>query len=458
MAKAKVQYNCTSCGSLHTKWAGQCADCGEWNTLTESIAVVSTKTSNRQGFAGKQGVSRIKALKDIEMQREARTATGLSELDRVLGGGLVHGSVTLIGGDPGIGKSTLLTQTLAMLSTQLPCLYVTGEESLQQISMRAHRLGLENHGLNLLSETCVENIITLASEQNPKVVVIDSIRTIYTEALQSAPGAVAQVRESAAQLVRFAKQTGTALFLVGHVTKEGTLAGPRVLEHMVDTVLYFEGDPGERYRMIRAIKNRFGAVNELGIFAMTDEGLKTVNNPSAIFLSRHEEPVAGSIITVTREGSRPLLIEMQALVDESHSNHSRRVCLGLDPNRLNMLLAVMHRHAGIAMFDQDVFINIVGGVRVTETATDTALILAALSSFRDKSLPTNLFTFGEVGLAGEIRPVPNGQERLKEAAKHGFKQAIIPKANLPRKDETIDGLEIIAVSRVSELIETAISL
>ena len=424
--------------------------------MTESIAAITT--NNRQGFAGKKANAKIQALVDIQMHAEMRTATRISELDRVLGGGLVHGSVTLIGGDPGIGKSTLLTQTLASLSQTLPCLYVTGEESLQQISMRAHRLGLEDRGLKLLSETCVENIITLASEQNPKVIVIDSIQTIYTESLQSAPGAVAQVRESAAQLVRFAKQTGTALFLVGHVTKEGTLAGPRVLEHMVDTVLYFEGDPGERYRMIRAIKNRFGAVNELGIFAMTEEGLKTVSNPSAIFLSRHEQPVAGSIITVTREGSRPLLIELQALVDESHSNNPRRVCLGLDPNRLNMLLAVMHRHAGIAMFDQDVFINIVGGVRLTETSADTALILAALSSFRDKPLPNDVFTFGEVGLAGEIRPVPNGQERLREAAKHGFKQAIIPKANLPRKGETIEGLNIIAVQRVSELVDTAITL
>jgi DNA repair protein RadA/Sms len=456
MAKAKLQYSCTSCGASHAKWAGQCGDCGEWNTMSETITAITT--NNRQGFAGKKGSAKIQALEDIQMHAEMRTATNISELDRVLGGGLVHGSVTLIGGDPGIGKSTLLTQTLASLSQSLPCLYVTGEESLQQISMRAHRLGLEDRGLKLLSETCVENIITLSSESNPKVIVIDSIQTIFTEALQSAPGAVAQVRESAAQLVRFAKQTGTALFLVGHVTKEGTLAGPRVLEHMVDTVLYFEGDPGERYRMIRAIKNRFGAVNELGIFAMTDEGIKTVSNPSAIFLSRHEQPVPGSIITVTREGSRPMLIELQALVDESHSSNPRRVCLGLDPNRLNMLLAVMHRHAGIAMFDQDVFINIVGGVRLTETSADTALILAALSSFRDRPLPNNVFTFGEVGLAGEIRPVPNGQERLREAAKHGFKTAIIPKTNLPRKGETIEGLNIIAVQRVSELIESAITL
>ena len=456
MAKAKIQYSCTACGAIHNKWAGQCNDCGEWNTMSETIAAVVS--NNRQGFAGKKGGARIQALEEIQMRADSRTPTRISELDRVLGGGLVHGSVTLIGGDPGIGKSTLLTQTLAKLSDELPCLYVTGEESLQQVGLRAHRLGLTDKGLKLLSETCVENIITLASEEKPKVIVIDSIQTVYTESLQSAPGAVAQVRESAAQLVRFAKQTGTALFLVGHVTKEGTLAGPRVLEHMVDTVLYFEGDPGERYRMIRAIKNRFGAVNELGIFAMTDEGLKTVSNPSAIFLSRHEEPVAGSIITVTREGSRPLLIELQALVDESHSSNPRRVCLGLDPNRLNMLLAVIHRHAGIAMFDQDVFINIVGGVRLTETSADTALILAALSSFRDRPLPNDVFTFGEIGLAGEIRPVPNGQERLREAAKHGFKTAIIPKANAPRRGEAIDGLEIIAVQRVSELIETAIAL
>lgn len=456
MAKAKIQYSCTACGASHTKWAGQCGDCGEWNTMSETIAAITS--NNRQGFAGKKANASIQALEDIQMHEEMRTATKISELDRVLGGGLVHGSVTLIGGDPGIGKSTLLTQTLASLSKTLPCLYVTGEESLQQVSLRAHRLGLENTGLKLLSETCVETIITLATEQKPKVMVIDSIQTAFTEALQSAPGAVAQVRESAAQLVRFAKQTGTALFLVGHVTKEGTLAGPRVLEHMVDTVLYFEGDPGERYRMIRAIKNRFGAVNELGIFAMTEEGLKTVSNPSAIFLSRHEEPVPGSIITVTREGSRPLLIELQALVDESHGSNPRRVCLGLDPNRLNMLLAVMHRHAGLAMFDQDVFINVVGGVRLTETSADTAIVLAALSSFRDKPLPNDVFTFGEIGLAGEIRPVPNGQERLREAAKHGFKTAIIPKANLPRKGEAIDGLNIIAVRRVSELIDAAISL
>ena len=456
MAKTKLLYVCSSCGSSHSKWAGQCGDCGEWNCMTESVPETGDK---RSGFAGKNSTSaRIQQIEDVEMEIEARTSTGISELDRVLGGGLVHGSVTLIGGDPGIGKSTLLTQTLADISGSLPSLYVTGEESLQQVSLRAKRLGLSEKGLQLLSETCVESIITLASKAKPKVMVIDSIQTIYTETLQSAPGGVSQVRESAAQLVRFAKHTGTSLFLVGHVTKEGTLAGPRVLEHMVDTVLYFEGDPGERYRMIRAVKNRFGAVNELGVFAMTEQGLKAVSNPSAIFLSRHEEPVPGSIITVTREGSRPMLVELQALVDESHSSNPRRVSLGMDPNRLNMLLAVMHRHGGIAMYDQDVFINVVGGVRLTETCADTAFLLAALSSFRNRALPTDIFTFGEIGLAGEIRPVSNGQERLREAAKHGFKVAIIPKANLPRKNDTIEGLQIIGVQRISELMEAAISL
>lgn len=455
MAKAKVNFVCNACGASHSKWAGQCADCGEWNTMTENIVAINNP---KTGFAGQSNRLQTQALKEVQMETESRTSTKISELDRVLGGGVVHGSVTLIGGDPGIGKSTLLTQTLAELSSQLPCLYVTGEESLQQVSLRAHRLGLEDSALQLLSATCVEHIIKLALEQKPKVMVIDSIQTIYTENLTSAPGGVAQVREAAAQLVRFAKQTGTALFLVGHVTKEGTLAGPRVLEHMVDTVLYFEGDSGERYRMIRAVKNRFGAVNELGVFVMTETGLKTVSNPSAIFLSRHEDPVPGSIITVTREGSRPLLLEIQSLVDDSHSSNPRRVSLGLDPNRLNMLLAVIHRHGNIAMLDQDVFINVVGGVRITETGADTAILLAALSSFRDKPLPTSVFTFGEIGLAGEIRPVPNGQERLREAAKHGFKHAIIPKANMPRPGENIDGLELYPVQRVSELIETSISI
>lgn len=452
MAKEKLQYLCNSCGSVHNKWAGQCGDCGEWNTLVESIyEKESSSTSSR--FTGYAGRAAVKNMRDIEVQEEPRTPTGITELDRVLGGGLVQGSVVLMGGNPGIGKSTLLTQTLATLGNKMNALYVTGEESLQQVTLRARRLNLGDDKFQLLAETCVERILELAKHAKPQVMVIDSIQTIYTELLQSAPGAVAQVRESAAQLVRFAKQTNTALFLVGHVTKEGTLAGPRVLEHMVDTVLYFEGDSGERYRMIRAIKNRFGAVNELGLFVMTEEGLKTVSNPSAIFLSRHDEPVAGSVITVTREGNRPLLVEVQALVDESHLGNPRRVTLGLDQNRLSMLLAVLHRHGGIPMYDQDVFLNIVGGVRVTETAVDTAMLLSIVSSFRDQPLPQKLFTFGEIGLAGEIRPVPNGQERLKEAAKHGFTHAVIPKGNMPKPRDIPTDMEITPVSRVSELLD-----
>jgi DNA repair protein RadA/Sms len=370
-----------------------------------------------------------------------------------LGGGLVPGSVTLIGGDPGIGKSTLLLQSLTVLSSRMPTLYVTGEESKQQISMRAHRLGLPGDDLQLLTETSIERILTIAAREKPKILAVDSIQTVFTDALQSAPGSVAQVRESAAQLVRYAKQTNTSLFLIGHVTKEGTLAGPRVLEHMVDTVLYFEGESSSRYRVIRAIKNRFGAVNELGVFAMSEKGLREVSNPSAIFLSRHDEPVPGSVILVTWEGSRPMLVEVQALVDESHAANPRRVTLGLEQNRLAMLLAVLHRHAGIAMYDQDVFANVVGGVRVSETASDLPVLLAILSSFRNQNLPQELVCFGEVGLAGEIRPVPNGQERLREAAKHGFKKAIVPAANVNKK-EPIEGMEIIAVHRLNEAIDS----
>ncbi len=453
MAKIKLQYQCSSCGAIHNKWAGQCGDCGEWNTLEESVAEKKPAESSNPRFTGYAGQSKVQDMHDIQLEEEPRSPTGIAELDRVLGGGLVHGSVVLMGGNPGIGKSTLLTQTLATLGESMNALYVTGEESLQQVTLRARRLNLGDDKFKLLTETCVERILQLAKQASPHVMVVDSIQTIYTELLQSAPGAVAQVRESAAQLVRYAKQTNTALFLVGHVTKEGTLAGPRVLEHMVDTVLYFEGDSGERYRMIRAIKNRFGAVNELGLFAMTEQGLKAVSNPSAIFLSRHEEPVAGSVITVTREGNRPLLVEVQALVDESHLANPRRVTLGLDQNRLSMLLAVLHRHGGIAMYDQDVFINIVGGVRVTETAADTAMLLSILSSFRDRPLPQKLFTFGEIGLAGEIRPVPNGQERLKEAAKHGFTHAVIPRGNMPKPQDIPADMEIIAVNRVSELLD-----
>ncbi len=453
MAKIKTQYSCTACGAIHNKWSGQCAECGTWNTLEESVVQAkSTKavdTSSRfHSYSGDTG--QIKSINEINLKQVPRTPTGLSELDRVLGGGLVKGSVTLIGGDPGIGKSTILIQTLSSLD-DLRTLYVTGEESLQQVSMRAKRLELKTASLRLLTETCVERIIEHACIEKPEVMVIDSIQTIHTEELNSAPGSVGQVREATARLTRFAKQTSTSLFIAGHVTKEGTLAGPRVLEHMVDTVLYFEGDPGGRYRILRAVKNRFGAVNELGVFAMTDKGLIGVSNPSAIFLSRHEEPVPGSIIMVTREGTRPLLVEVQALVDESHGQQARRVVLGLEQNRIAMLLAVLHRHGGIAMFDQDVFVNVVGGMKITETAADLPLIIAALSSFRNKPVASDLVVFGEVGLAGEIRPVPNGEERLKEAFKQGFKRAIIPKGNMPRKK--INGMEIMSAHRLEDALQ-----
>ncbi len=451
MAKQKILYNCTSCGAQASKWAGQCSDCGAWNTLQEGV-VQAAGHPRFTGYAGDASRLHAETLADVEHEHEARVSTGVGELDRVLGGGLVPGSVTLIGGDPGIGKSTLLTQTLAALSQRLPTLYVSGEESRRQVGLRAQRLDLAVDKLKLLTETGIERMIQVAQQEAPRVMAVDSIQTVYTDILQSAPGSVAQVRESAAQLVRFAKQTQTALFLVGHVTKDGTLAGPRVLEHMVDTVLYFEGDPGSRYRIIRAIKNRFGAVNELGVFAMTDKGLREVSNPSAIFLSRHEKPVPGSIILVTREGSRPMLVEVQALVDESHLANPRRVTLGHEQNRLAMLLAVLHRHAGVAMYDQDVFVNVVGGVRVNETAADLPVLLSILSSYRDRALAEDMVAFGEVGLAGEIRPVPNGEERLNEAAKHGFKRAIVPRGNSPKKGK-IGDMQVIAVQRLDEAIE-----
>jgi DNA repair protein RadA/Sms len=418
------------------------------------VEVAAPKVARHPRFGGYAGEAdaRVERLAEVEIAVEPRTPTGMAELDRVLGGGLVAGSVTLIGGDPGIGKSTILLQTLTNLAARMPVLYITGEESKQQVSLRARRLGLPGDDLGLLTETSVERMLAVARKEQPQVMAVDSIQTVFTDVLQSAPGSVAQVRESAAQLVRYAKQHNTALFLVGHVTKEGTLAGPRVLEHMVDSVLYFEGEHGGRYRVIRAIKNRFGAVNELGVFAMTDKGLREVANPSSIFLSRHEQPVAGSVIMVTREGSRPLLVELQVLVDESHLSNPRRVTLGLEQNRLAMLLAVLHRHGGMAMYDQDVFVNVVGGVRVAETAADLPVLLAVLSSFRDRPVPSDLVVFGEVGLAGEIRPVPNGQERLREAAKHGFKRAIVPKANAPKKGE-VEGMEVIGVSRLAEAID-----
>ncbi len=446
MAKVKTVYTCQSCGVQSPKWAGQCFDCGAWNSLQENISS-SNKT---QGYAGVDD-AQVTLMSDVAVAKQARLGTGISELDCVLGGGLVPGSAVLIGGDPGIGKSTLLLQTLCYLSQQAPVLYATGEESLQQVALRARRLGLPEDKLNLLADTQVERIIALANQHKPQVIVIDSIQTVFTQPIQSAPGSVSQVRESAAQLVRFAKQTQTAIFLVGHVTKEGALAGPRVLEHIVDAVLYFEGERGGRFRLLRAVKNRFGAVNELGIFAMTDRGLKAVNNPSAIFLSREQQSIPGSAVMVTWEGTRPMLVEVQALVDESHLGNPRRVTLGLEQNRLAMLLAVLNRHGGVTTYNQDVFVSVVGGVKVLETGADLPMVFAVLSSLRNRPLPEELVLFGEIGLAGEIRPIPAGQERLQEAVKHGFKRAIVPKGNCPKKP--IPGMEIIGVSRLQEALE-----
>lgn len=450
MAKIKTAYKCQACGAQSVRWAGQCADCGEWNTLIESVVNPGKMKSIRapQGYAGE---TQVRLLDDVEPQGHARTTTGIDELDRVFGGGLVLGSVALIGGDPGIGKSTLLMQAASYISTDQVVLYVTGEESLTQIGLRARRLGVSVARLAAAAETCVERIVALAEAEKPRVVIVDSIQTIFTETLSSAPGAVTQLRESAAQLVRFAKRTGTAVLLVGHVTKEGAIAGPRMLEHMVDTVLYFENDIGSRYRVVRAVKNRFGAANELGVFAMTETGLKEVKNPSAIFLSGHADPVSGSCVTVIREGSRPLLIEVQALVDESSLANPRRVAVGFDTTRLGMLLAVLHRHGGIAAAGLDVFVNAVGGLRIAETAADLPVVLAILSSLRDKPLPTGLIAFGEIGLAGEIRPVYNGQERLAEASKHGVKEAIVPAGNAPSKP--IEGITIRPVKRLADAIE-----
>ncbi|RKZ70555.1 MAG: DNA repair protein RadA [Candidatus Parabeggiatoa sp. nov. 1] len=453
MARKKTVYTCQKCAADTPKWVGRCPECGEWNTLEETVIEEAPSTyQNRAGYSGTD--ANVCLLDAVEAVDAARTTTGMAELDRVLGGGLVGGSVVLIGGDPGIGKSTLLLQTMSSLSkiSPTPPLYVTGEESPQQVSLRAQRLGLDVHKVKLLTETQVEKILGTAEKEQPKVMVVDSIQTIHTERLQSAQGSVSQVRESAAQLVRFAKQTNTAVFLVGHVTKEGALAGPRVLEHMVDTVLYFEGDSGTRFRVIRAIKNRFGAVNELGVFTMSDRGLEEVSNPSAIFLSRDEEEVPGSVILVSHEGTRPLLVEVQALVDGSNNPNPRRVALGLDQNRLGVLLAVLHRHGGIATYDMDIFINVVGGIRINETGADLAVLVAVLSSLRNVTLSKNLVVFGEVGLAGEIRPVPNGIDRLREAAKHGFKRAIVPKSNAP--PDNIPNMEVVPVWRLVDALHS----
>ena len=451
MAKRKVAYVCTQCGADFPKWQGQCAACGEWNTLSEFVTdrAPSARSAERSGYAGEAAA--VKRLDEIELADTPRISTGISELDRVLGGGLVPGSAILIGGHPGAGKSTLLLQVMCRLAEREKCLYVTGEESLGQVAMRADRLKLPKGGLQMAAETDVDAIIELARREQPKLLVIDSIQVMYLAGLQSSPGSVAQVRESAAALTRFAKQTGTVLLIVGHVTKDGTLAGPKVLEHMIDCSLMLEGSSDARYRTLRGLKNRFGAVNELGVFGMTEQGLKEVKNPSAIFLNRAEEISSGSLVTVVWEGTRPLLVELQALVDQSHLGNPRRVCVGLEQNRLAMLLAVLHRHGGVQVGDQDVFANVVGGVKVTETGADLALLLAIVSSFRDRPLPHDMVVFGEVGLSGEIRPVLQGQERLQEVAKHGFRKAIVPRSNAPR--QPIPGMEVVAVATLAEALE-----
>ncbi|MFW5431401.1 MAG: DNA repair protein RadA [Methylophilaceae bacterium] len=449
MAKAKSVYICTECGTSEPKWQGQCPGCMAWNTLVEGIAESPTGTNRYANkFEGLAQGATLQKLSAVEAADIERQPTGIAEFDRVLGGGLVEGGVILIGGDPGIGKSTLLLQVLCHLGQASQAIYVSGEESPQQIAMRAKRLGLDASEVELLAEINLEKILATLQSNKPNIAVIDSIQTVYSEELQSAPGSVAQVRECSAQLTRLAKQLGITVILVGHVTKEGALAGPRVLEHIVDTVLYFEGDQNSSFRLIRAFKNRFGAVNELGVFAMTEKGLREVSNPSALFLSHHEKEVSGSCITVTMEGTRPLLIEVQALVDESHAPSPKRLSVGLEQNRIAMLLAVLHRHAGVACFDQDVFINAVGGVKISEPATDLAVLLSIISSFKNKPLNSKLIVFGEVGLAGEVRPVQGGLVRLKEAAKLGFTTAIVPKANAPKTK--IKGIEVIPVDRLDQ--------
>lgn len=450
MAKGKTLYICDACGGTSPQWLGKCPHCGAWNTLVECTTTSVNSAPNKNRFSALAGTAAVTTLSEIEATEIARTPSGLQELDRVLGGGFVAGGVVLIGGDPGIGKSTLLLQALEALSRQIPSLYISAEESGSQVAMRAQRLGFYQSQVRLQAEIQLEKILATLEAEKPQIAVIDSIQTIYSDQLSSAPGSVAQVRECAAQLTRVAKARGISVILVGHVTKEGALAGPRVLEHIVDTVLYFEGDTHSTFRLIRAIKNRFGAVNEIGVFAMTEHGLKGVSNPSAIFLSTHDIPVPGSCVLVTLEGTRPLLVEVQALVDGSSTN-PRRLSVGLERDRLAMLLAVLHRHAGITTFDQDVFVNAVGGVRISEPAADLAVLIAIYSSLRGKAMPKGFITFGEVGLAGEIRPAPRGQDRLKEAAKLGFSVAIIPKANAPKK--TIEGMAIYPVERVEQAID-----
>ena len=459
MAKPKSIYSCSECGGQSPKWQGQCPHCNAWNTLVETAAEATS--ANR--FATLAGVNtergKVQSLAKVRAEDVPRRPTGIGEFDRVLGGGLVEGGVVLIGGDPGIGKSTLLLQALDSLQRAgLTTLYVTGEESGAQVALRARRLGLDGSQVKVMAEIQLDKILATLDATQPAIAVIDSIQTVYSDQLTSAPGSVAQVRECAAHLTRAAKSSGVCIVLVGHVTKEGALAGPRVLEHMVDTVLYFEGDTHSSFRLVRAIKNRFGAVNEIGVFAMTERGLKGVSNPSAIFLSQHSEPVPGSCVMVTLEGTRPMLVEIQALVD-SGGPSPRRLSVGLDKDRLAMLLAVLHRHAGVACMDQDVFVNAVGGVRISEPAADLAVMLAITSSLRGRPLPKGFIAFGEVGLAGEVRPAPRGQERLKEAAKLGFSVAIVPKANTPKKnDKAFEGLTIHAVERIEQALEVVRSL
>jgi DNA repair protein RadA/Sms len=448
MAKSKEVYICQNCGASAPKWQGQCATCGEWNTLAAEAVTANPRGSPSPRARRADASSSLAAEATVE---SARLPTGSAELDRVLGGGLVPGSVTLIGGDPGIGKSTLMLQAAAALNASGAVLYATGEESLKQVALRARRVGLETATARLIAETGVEEIVAAATGLAAHVLIVDSIQTMHSERVESAPGAVSQLRECTAELVRFAKASGTAVLLVGHVTKEGQIAGPRVLEHMVDTVLYFESDTGSRYRVLRSVKNRFGAANEIGVFAMVEQGLREVTNPSAIFLSRHAEPVPGSVITVMREGTRSLLIEVQVLADQSLGANPRRVAVGIDGNRLTMLLAVAHRHAGLLLHGQDVFANVVGGVRLAETAGDLAIIMAARSSLNDVPIPNSLITFGELGLAGEIRPVPFGEERLREAAKHGFKLAVVPEANVPKRPP--DGMTVRGVTRLNQALE-----
>ncbi|BES69955.1 DNA repair protein RadA [Marinobacter nanhaiticus D15-8W] len=459
MAKTKTAYVCTECGAEYSKWQGQCNACNAWNTISEVRGVSSSSSGGQrgsrfEGFAG--SLSGVQSLDSVSLAEQSRVSSGMKELDRVLGGGLVEGSAILMGGHPGAGKSTLLLQTVCHLAAQLPALYVTGEESMQQVALRAKRLGVPTKDLKMLSETSVERIIQVAETEKPRILVVDSIQVMHISDVESAPGSVSQVRESAAYLTRFAKQTGTILFLVGHVTKDGSLAGPKVLEHMIDCSILLEGSSDSRFRTLRGIKNRFGAVNELGVFAMLEQGLKEVKNPSAIFLNRGDEAAPGSVVMVVWEGTRPMLVEIQALVDVAQGSYPRRVAVGLDQNRLAMLLAVLHRHGGMHCADQDVFVNVVGGVKVSETSADLALLAAVVSSFRDKTLPQDLVIFGEVGLSGEIRPVPSGQERIYEASKHGFTRALVPKANVPRKP--IENMKVIAVTKLSEALDALLDL